>query len=64
MSGGLSFFLEGHYCLRIYSLRGSFENSSNRSSRCGAAEVNPIRNHEVVDLTPGLTQCVKDPALP
>ena len=25
---------------------------------------NPTRNHEVVDLVPGLSQWVKDPALP
>ena len=29
-----------------------------------AAETNPTRNHEVVGLIPGLTQQVKDPALP
>ena len=34
------------------------------SSHRGAAEMNPTGNHEVVGLIPGLTQCVKDPALP
>ena len=38
--------------------------NSNRSSRRGAAEMNPTRNHEVVRLIPGLAQWVKDPVLP
>ena len=33
------------------------------SSRCGAVEMNPTRNHEVAGSTPGLTQWVKDLAL-
>ena len=33
------------------------------SSHHGTAETNPTRNHEVVDLIPGLTQWVKDLAL-
>ena len=34
------------------------------SSQPGAVETNPTRNHEVVGLIPGLTQWVKDLALP
>ena len=33
------------------------------SSHCGAGEMNPTRNHEVVSSIPDLAQWVKDPAL-
>jgi len=38
--------------------------SMNWSSHRGTAEMNPTRNHEVVGLIPGLTQWIKDLALP
>ena len=34
------------------------------SSRHGAVEMNPSRNHEVAGLIPGLPQWVKDQVLP
>ena len=37
---------------------------ASRSSRRDAVEMNPMRNHAVAGLIPGLIQCVKDPALP
>ena len=39
------------------------KNHNNRSSRCGAAETNPTRKHEVAGLMPGLAQWVGDPVL-
>ena len=36
-------------------------NQSNiEKEKTGTAEMNPTRNHKVVDLIPGLTQWVKD----
>ena len=35
-----------------------------RSSCCGAVEMNPTRNHEVLGSIPGLAQWVQDPVLP
>ena len=42
---------------------GVFKNGR-RSSRRGAAETNLSRNHDIASSFPGLTQWVKDPALP
>ena len=41
-----------------------FKKNKRWSSYCGTVETNPTRNHEVVGLTPGLAQWVKDLALP
>ena len=61
------------YCrlLRMWEILSSVVHRTNRilklilsSSHCGAVEMNLTRNHEVVDSIPGLSQWVKDPALP
>ena len=45
---------------RILPIVGLLSKSESRSSRHGAVEMNPTRNHEVAGLIPGLTQWVKD----
>ena len=40
------------------------EKSTPWSSRCGAAEADPSRNHEVAGSIPGLVQWVMDLLLP
>jgi len=39
-------------------------NTGLRSSHLGTAKTNLTRNHEVAGSIPGLSQWVKDPALP
>ena len=49
--------------MRMTSEKHSFKKLC-RSSRRGTAEMNLMRNHEVVGLIPGLAQGIKDLALP
>ena len=47
----------------VYAARMRPFKKKKRSSCCGAVEMNPTRNREVVGSIPGLTRWVKDPAL-
>ena len=50
----------------VSHLHGQSQNINHHygSSRCGALETNPTRNHEVAGLIPSLAQWVKDRVLP
>ena len=48
----------------MFNLLNVHLKSKSWSSCHSAAEMNLTRNHEVVGAIPGLTQWVKDPALP
>ena len=47
-----------------YTAYTYLEDNKKWSSHCGTAEMNPIKNHEVAGSNLGLTQSVKDLALP
>ena len=49
--------------LRRSSRHGAAETKQSRNSRCGSVVMNLTRIHELVGLSPGLAQWVKDSAL-
>ena len=53
-----------HSSILIFSMWFGDLNTGLRSSHLGTAKTNLTRNHEVAGSIPGLSQWVKDPALP
>ena len=59
-----SIFIPANQRIEESSCKYRYKIKTIRSSCLGEVETNPTRNHEVEGSTPGLTQKVKDLALP